>query len=294
MGGPKNVTSTSKSEPWSESKPYIKNLYSAAQDAFNMTNKQMYTGDLWAQPTQTQIGANQQLKDNVWNIGAPELRNLGLDTVSGKYLNPETNPYLKAAADAAAGDVSRNYARNVLPNMGSAAIRGGAYGGSRQGIQEGLAAGEYAREASEATNNMYYQNYASERDRQMQSGNLFNQANALEAANLQGITAAGAQEQAWNQAQNMENYQRYQMAQQAPWIGVPELQSVLMGGNFQSTSQTAPNPNYMNPAQIAMGAGSLLTGLMGAGFGGGGQQQGQSAGYGQVDPWAGMRAVTAR
>jgi|SRR5215471_2039921 len=274
MGSPKSVTQTTKSEPWAAAKPYILDLYKKAQGAFDATNKQVYGGDLWAGPTDLQKSANTELANNQFGVGAGGLRQLAGDTVSGKYLDPNTNPYLKAAADEAAGAVSRNYTRSILPALGSAAIQSGAYGGSRQGVQEGLAAGEYAREANTAANNMYYQNYAAERDRQMQGGTLYNQANALEAAGIQGRTAAGAQEQAWNQAQNMEDYQRYQMQQQAPWLGIPELQSVLMGGNFQSSSQTGPNPNYMNPMQTAMGVGSLLTGLAQA------FPQAQPVGYG--------------
>src|SRR5262245_26342506 len=253
MGGPKNVSSTTKSEPWSEAKPYIKNLYSAAESAFNATNKNMYTGDLWAQPTSTQISANKQLAGNKWGAGAAGINKMAGDLISGKYLDPKTNPWLKGNVEAALGDVTRKYTREVLPNMGDAAIRAGAYGGSRQGIMEGLAAGEYSREANTAAQNIYSANYERERQRQLGAGSLYGQANALEMAQLQCKTAAGAQEQQWNQQQNAENYQRYQMEQAAPWQGIPELQSVLMGGNFQSSSSTGPNPNYMNPMQIASG-----------------------------------------
>lgn len=264
MGSPKTQTVTSKSEPWNEAKPYYEGLYKSAVDAFGQTNKQSYQGDMWAGPTERQQQANNLMANNVWGTGASDLRQLGSDTVSGRYMDPESNPWLKGSVESAAGDITRKYTQEVLPSMGSAAIRSGAYGGSRQGIMEGLAAGEYSREANEAAQNIYAQNYQAERDRQLNAGSLFNQANSLEMAQLQGLAGAGEQEQQWQQGQLAENYNRWQMDQAAPWAGIPEMLSVLNGGNFQSTASTGPNPNYTNPMQTMMGMGSLLTGLMDA------------------------------
>lgn len=264
MSSPKSQTVTNKSEPWKEAKPYYIDLYNLASDALKKTNKKTYSGDLWAGPNQTQKDANKKLAGVEWDQGADELRTLGQDTVAGKYLKAESNPYLKGAVDSALSDVTNKYTREVLPNMGSAAIQSGAYGGGRQGVMEGLAAGEYSREANNSANNIYYQNYNAERDRQMGAGSLFNQANALEGADIDAAMKAGEQQQGWAQGQNTEDYNRWQMEQAAPWAGIPEMLSVLSGGGFQSTSSTGPNPSYMNPMQTAMGMGSLLTGLMDA------------------------------
>lgn len=261
MGAPKEQTVTNKSEPWKEAKPYYKDLYNKAQEAFGATNKESYQGDMWAAPNETQQAANRGMAANVWDTGATDLRQLGTDTVSGKYLDPSTNPWLKGSVDAALSDVTNKYTRDVLPRLGSAAIQGGAYGGGRQGITEGLAAGEYSREANEAATGIYASNYQTERDRQLRGGDLFNQANALEMAHLEGLAGAGEQQQTWEQGQLAEDYNRWQMEQAAPWAGIPELLSVLTGGGFQSTSATGPNPNYTNPTQTAMGLGSMLTGL---------------------------------
>ena len=289
MGAPKNVTQTTKSEPWSGAKPYFSDLYGMAQNALEQTNKSVYGGDLWASPTDTQIGANQQLKDassgwgqtaGGWDYGAGNLRGFGDKLISGaydeKWLNPDSNPFLKGSVESALGDVTREYTRNVLPSMGDAAIKGGAYGGSRQGIMEGLAAGEYSREANKAAQDIYAQNFQAERDRMLQSQQLaasaapgmYSGANSLEQSKISGqqyaidaLAKAGAQEQQWNQLQNQENLDRYKMDQSAVWAGIPEMLSVLTGGNFQSSAQTGPNPNYTNPMQGAMGIGSMLTGL---------------------------------
>jgi hypothetical protein len=264
MSSPKSQTVTNKSEPWKEAKPYYIDLYEKASDALKATNKQVYGGDLWTGPNATQKEAVNKLKGNQWDTGADETRQLGLDTVSGKYLTAESNPYLKGAVDTALSDVSNKYTREVLPGLGSAAIQGGAYGGGRQGVVNSLAAGEFSREANEAATNIYATNYENERNRQMQAPSLFGQANSLEQDMIKGLAGAGQQEQDWANQQNMEDYQKWQMAQAAPWAGIPEMLSVLSGGGFQSTASTGPNPSYMSPMQMAMGGGSLLTGLMDA------------------------------
>ena len=289
MGSPKNVTQTTKSEPWSESKPYFKDLYGKAAEALGQTNKSVYGGDLWAQPTDTQVGANQQLKDYTggwgqtaggWDYGAGTMRGFGDKLISNasdtSWLNPDTNPWVKANVEAGLGASTRNFQRNVLPQMGDAAIKGGAYGGSRQGIMEGLAAGEFGRETGDLATKMYGENYQAERDRMLQSQQLaatsapgmYSGANALEQSKIMGqkyaneqLMQAGNQEQQWNQMQNQENLDRYKMAQSSVWAGIPEMLCVLTGGNFQSSAQTGPNPNYMNPMQTAMGMGSMVAGL---------------------------------
>jgi hypothetical protein len=289
MGSPKEVTSTTKSEPWSGSKPFFTDLYKKAADALGATNKSVYTGDLWAQPTATQVQANQQLKDasggwgktaGGWDYGAGTLRGYGDTLVKNasdtSWLNPDTNPFVKQMTDQALGESTRNFQRNVLPQMGDAAIKGGAYGGSRQGIMEGLAAGEFGRETSDAATRIYADNYQKERDRMGQAQQLaatsapglYSGANSLEQQKIAGqqyaidaLGKAGAQEQTWNQQQNQENLDRYKMQQSSVWAGIPEMLSVLTGGGFQSSTSTQPNPNYTSPMQGAMGVGSLLTGL---------------------------------
>jgi hypothetical protein len=270
MASPKETTVTQKSEPWAEAKPFfLNNLYPAALDAFSKTNKKVFGGDLWAGPTPLQKTAATQMGANKFQTGATGLRGEANKELSGYYLTPDRNPYIKATVDTALGDVSRKYTRDILPGLGDAAIKAGAYGGDRYGITQGLAAGEYSREANTAATNIYAQNYESERQRQQQAGTLYNQANALEQQHLQGMAGAGQQQQQWQQGQLGEDYQRWQMKQAAPWAGIPELLSVLTGGNFQSTSSTGPNPNYTSPLQMIMGLGSMISGL-GSTFGGGG------------------------
>ena len=100
--------------------------------------QQMAAGNWVGDLAKQTAGLGNQLKP-----GVASLMGLAGDTASGKYLDPKSNPFLKGSVETALGDVTRKYTQEVMPQMGSAAQRSGAYGGSRQGIMEGLAAGEY-------------------------------------------------------------------------------------------------------------------------------------------------------
>jgi hypothetical protein len=71
----------------------------------------------------------------------------------------EGNPYLQNMIDTATRPLTENFTQNVLPTLGSAAQRAGAFGGSRQGIVEGLAAGETAKAIGDVSSGLSYDAY---------------------------------------------------------------------------------------------------------------------------------------
>ena len=58
------------------------------------------------------------------------------DTAAGKYLSPESNPWLKASYDRAA--------ENILPGIDTSAIQSGRYGGSSWALRKGRAEADLA------------------------------------------------------------------------------------------------------------------------------------------------------
>ncbi|HZC82390.1 MAG TPA: hypothetical protein VE222_11880, partial [Nitrospiraceae bacterium] len=74
-----------------------------------------------------------------------------IDTISGNYLSPSSNPYLQSTYDAAA--------RQVTPRVNSLFEAGGRYGsGAHQGV--------LGQNLSDLANNIYGTNYQNERTRQ--------------------------------------------------------------------------------------------------------------------------------
>lgn len=91
------------------------------------------------------------------------------DTAGGKYLDPSTNPYLRATYDQAAMGLTDQYKTATAPGITADALRAGAFGGS--------AATEYADQArygmgqnlANLGTDIYGGNYQAERQNQLAS-----------------------------------------------------------------------------------------------------------------------------
>lgn len=323
MAGGQSATQTVRNEPWSGAKPYMQDLYKVAQGAFN--NYKPYTGPVYAGPNQTQkdavtaiqglapgydkIGQDMAATGTGYSTAAGELRGaagnmragadpvraLAGDTVSGKYLDHRSNPYLSGAVEAAQHDTFRNFWENTMPQLKSGALANGTYGGDRTDLIFSRAAEGAMSDAMRQANQIYYGNYSSERDRQMQAPRLYSDANALD---MQGITAlsgaadldqravqaglsglgvqlegpqllgkTGDQLQSWDQAAIDAEMRKWEIDNNSQWEPIMRMLSVLNGGGFSNQTSTVPRSASM--FQGAAGGGML------------GYQAGQSMG---IDP----------
>lgn len=235
MGGGGNKadgTQTIVNEPWSEAKPYYKDLYQKAQDAFNASKP--YSGEVYAGLNATQTGALQGVKDaagnwgtqadatravqpavqaqgdaykalqpgynaqgSAWSglqpqyadtagiisglgggmtYGQDQTRALADKTISGQFMDPNSNPYLKGAVDAAQRETFRNLGE-MLPQLAGGQQLNGTYGGDRSGLVMSRAIQDALVQANDQANQIYYGNYANERANQMAAPGLYGQAN---------------------------------------------------------------------------------------------------------------------
>lgn len=259
--------------------PYFPGLYEAGQKALNATNTNPFVGNFVAQPSE-QTNASAQMLSDLANSGrltqgVPDFMNMATKTAQGGYLDPSTNPYLAQAASSAIRPVTQQLQTSILPGIRDAAISSGAYGGARQDLQENQAVDNWSRTAGDLTNNMFYQNYADERNRQMQAGNLLGQGQTLLQAPAQVMGQSGNIFERMQQQQIDNALQQHKEQQTAPWYGLGELSNLLTaGGYFQgtgtSTSNTVKdNPNYEDPftqaLKIAIGGASTIAGVGGKG-----------------------------
>ena len=120
-----STETTSTSSPWAPAQPHYQNIFGAAQSLFN-------------NPSQFGMASRGVLSD----------------TVSGKYLSPDSNPFLAKSVGDALG----------LAGSAFAGQYGGAAGSQlgNSGYQEGL-----ARTLGNVATNAYAQNYGQERQNQM-------------------------------------------------------------------------------------------------------------------------------
>lgn len=280
MGGSKQTQTsqqTQKVEPWSQAKPYYGDLYSEASKALAATPRDPYQGSLYAGPTAAQLSAVDALKTQALNpniTGASQatwqnsdaLAGLANDTISGKYLHPDSNPYIKAAVEAAQRPVENSLMRMVLPGIQDQSIAQGAYGGSGYGTAQGLAISDFTQQALDMASRTYNDNYQFERGNQMQGGNLAAQAAALNQvgtqqslmpAQLQAM--AGETEQGWAQQALDAQLKKYLLDQQTPWAGLDNMAGILASGGFNETNSSGTSTTQTKP-----GAAGILQGLAGA------------------------------
>lgn len=158
---------------------------------------------------------------------APQEGQLYSDTLSGKYLDPSTNPYLKSTYDTAA--------RQVANSVNSQFASSGRYGSGAQ-------AGVLTQGLGDLATNIYGGNYQQERARQAASLSLAPQFNSIDYQNLSALTGA-------NQA--VSDYPYQQLARYGGLLG-------QVAGQGGSSSANAQQPYFTN--QLAQLAGLGLTG----------------------------------
>lgn len=217
-GGGQTVQTSSQtsSDPWAAQQPYLRDLFSRAQGLYGAPSPYLEQA---TQARATEAGPNSLTGQAAGQFGK---------TISGDYLNADTNPYLKGAVN----DVMNQVQGRVAGTFGT---RGGNnYGSSAH--QEWL-----GRSLADAALPIYAQNYATERGRQLNAAEL---APTLSNARIGNLDLAG--NSPWNQLQ------RYQSA---------------VGGNYGGTSSTLGTQPYYggDPLANALGLGIGGVGLYGMG-----------------------------
>ena len=188
------------------------------------------------------------------------------DTLNGKYLSPDSNPYLKGMFDTAANDVTSK--------VNSAFGGAGRYG---SGINQQV----LSKQLGDTANSIYGQNYANERQAQQQGIALSPTIANQDYTNLSALATVGGQRDALGQDQLNEQINRWNAAQSAPAQNIQNYIGLLngTGGNYGTNTQSTPY--YSNGAASSLGSGLGMLGGLG-GFGGGGA----AAGGGSLIPFA--------
>lgn len=221
-GGGGGGSSVTVQEIPAELKP-LANQYTAS--AINLANTpyQGFTGQRYADLNGIQNQAVSNVYQRAMN-GSPLIntaQNTAQKTAQGDYLNPDTNPYLKGTVDRALGDVATKV---------NSQFSGSNYGTSAN--QEVL-----ARSLGEQANSLYGQNYANERNNQMQSLGLSQQLGNQAYTDAAQLMNAGQTLQDQQQQGLDFNYQQYLDQQNLPYKNLAAMSGVF-GSNLGGTSTT--------------------------------------------------------
>lgn len=253
-GGSTQTQTVTKADPWSEQQPYLKYGFQQAQDIYQGGAPGYYPGQTVA-PFSNETNAALDAQTNRALAGSPLMtaaQQQLTDTMSGKYLDVNTNPYLMPMADQIKAE--------VLPTIDS------RFAGSGR-LNSGLASRAAAQGVGDALATQAFNNYNNERNRQTQ-GMLF--APSLAAADYNDISKladVGAQREGMAQAGINADIAKYNYEANLPNNWLSQFMNLVQGQYGGSGTTTQSQPYYQN--RLASGAGGALGGgLLGASAGG--------------------------
>jgi hypothetical protein len=231
-----STTTTQNTAPWIGQQPYLTDVFERAQ---GLADRGPFSYAPSAFTTQAQQMQAQRALDPNSAVGRAQ-GVLG-DTISGRYLSPETNPALRASVQDALGLAGSAFAKQY----------GGAAGNNlgNSGYQEALARGLGA-----TATNAYADAYGRERQNQLNAMQL---APSLGIADVAQLGQVGAAQDALAQQQF-----------NSPWENLSKYQAAI-SGQFGGSGSTQ-TPYFQNPLATAMGMGigglSLYNGMNQAGM----------------------------
>lgn len=199
---------------------------------------------------------------------------LGLtgDTLSGKYLDPSTNPFLKGTSDAMNAQTVAQYQNAIAPGQMSGAALSGAFGGSADAANRALGQFNLGNTLGNMNEQLYGQNYQNERANQLNTlENLGGIENAAQEPN-NAILGAGGVSQQQQQQQYNTDYQNATQQAQYPYqlfqYLTQELGGLDMGAGQSWGKASGGNAGGTSGLQDALGLGGLGLGFANL-FGGG-------------------------
>lgn len=208
----------------------------------------------------------------LWQRGANGLggldtagRQMAQDTLSGKYLDLDSNPYWQDALAASFRPQNEQFASVVSPKLAAQFSGAGRYGSGAHADAIGRAYGELAQSQSDAAAKTAANLYGTERDRMISATGLLPQFQTLDYQNLEALMRAGAEQDAYAQRVVDADVDRYNYGVNAPydWLvrGAQGLQSIMPGGSTTGSSSGFSHsyvPRQDNTLQ------QILGGVMGA------------------------------
>lgn len=265
--GSQNITQTTKVQlpKWAE--PTAKELLSRSS-ALSKTPYVAYPWLMTAGPTAEHEAALQGITARAM-AGSPVMltaqSNL-VDTLLGRYLAPESNPYLQRTYEQAAGDLIRQYNLGTAPQIQAAANRAGAFGGSAHQLLLGESQRGLGENLARLATDLYSKNYADERQRQMQAMFFAPSMAQADYQDMQALMGAGDIRRQFGQDFLNELKSRWYEERQYPYSQLGFLAQMIPAaiGQAGTTTTTMPNPNYVSPVSNILGGalGGIGTGYL--------------------------------
>ncbi len=269
---PRNTSSTN--VPWGPQGTQFQRLYDFASPLLNRELQYFPESTVADRPFQLPL-ANQMSTEAALD---PQLTQAALGqataTQRGDFLRPESNPFLRGVFDTAAQDVSRSYLRTVLPNIesrfagaGRGALVTDPGRSPRVGSFDAARAasfGELGDSLSQMAANLYGGNFQAERGRQTAGLSTLPAVQGQQYRDIQELRQAGRDEFAYAQLQLDDMINRFNFAQQEPFVRGQQFQGLISEpGGYGTSFGRGPGGGSPGALQYA-GLASTGLGLLGS------------------------------
>lgn len=278
-GGSPEQTSTFKMSPEQE------NIYKLAMPGINdwaATVPGRYPGSTIAPQNPNQIEGQNMALDAAG--GQSDLARGGANVTSqmfGDIWNPDHNPNLRGAIDAAVRPITQNFQNTVLPGIRGDSISTGNFGGSRQAIGEVNAADAYMRNVGDTSSKLVQNEYETNMNSQLKALGLLPQTLDAQTAAGRTTSAVGDVQNAYDQALRNQDVGNFNYDNNAQFLQSRDLLALLTGLPGGSNVSSANTSNSSPWLQSLAGAGSGAS--IGSVFGPVGTAVG--GGAGAILPW---------
>jgi hypothetical protein len=232
---------TTNTEPPAFQKPYIERGYETAQQLFE-TPRSFYEGSTVV-PFADQTVAGMNLMENRARAGSPLVtaaQNLTADTMAGNYLNPDSNPYLSNAMDAATRPMREAFTQDTMPAIDAAFSRAGRYGSGLQGNMQARASEDYLQALGDVGNRLAYSNYGDERGRQIAASTAAPAMAELDYSDPARLLGLGASYEDMAARQLQEDVDRQRFGEEEARIRLSEYMPLITGGSFNTRTTDQP------------------------------------------------------
>ena len=246
-GGSQSTNTVQKADPWAGQQPYLQGgegivgTFPEAQKLYQNNPLQFFQGQTYADLSpETEMSLGMQTSRA---LGGSPLNNAAqtnlIDTLNGKYLDANTNPYLMAGAD--------NVLAKVLPQIDA------RFASSGRG-NSGLASRAASQGATDALGGLALENYNNERTNQQRTALMAPQLAQQDYADAARLGEVGAVREDLAQQGINEAMQRQQFQNMAPWQQLGLYNQMIQGTYGGTTNQSTTMPRRSVGAGVLGGA----------------------------------------
>jgi hypothetical protein len=264
-------TTTQKSEPWVEQRPYLHDIFRQAQALYDQPGPSYYPGQTvapFSPETELALNARAARAQAGSPLDALAAGSLA-DTLSGRYFG--ANPYLDHAIDQASRGVTRNYRSAIEPGIDSSFSGAGRYGSGLHQAAQSDARQTLSSQLGDISGGLAYRAYDDERANMLRAAALAPQIAQQDYQDIAQLASVGNDRERLMQDLINADAARYNHYQQLPYDKLGQYLGFIQGDYGGTATTRAPSGrsfggDFLSGAQTGAQLGSPF-GPSGAGIG---------------------------